>query len=110
VPLQSAGSDPLYKNYIPASHVEGKAAIWISENGSTGGVLYHNNTDGTCGFCNSQIGTLLPKGAKLRVVPPGNAAPKNSRARGAATEYEGNDAVPKAPPPDPQPNFFGGQP
>jgi SCP1.201-like deaminase len=110
VPLQSAGAHPLYDNYVPAGHVEGKAAIWIRENGSTGGVLYHNNPAGTCGFCNSQLKTLLPKGAKLRVVPPGNAVPKNAWAREGATEYEGNDAVPKDPPSNPQLNLFGGQP
>jgi hypothetical protein len=27
IPLQSADADPLFSNYIPAGHVEGKAAL-----------------------------------------------------------------------------------
>jgi len=107
VPLQSGQASPLYSNYPPASHVEGKAAIWIRENGSAGGVLYHNNTGGTCGFCNSQIRTLLPEGARLRVVPPGNAAAKNSRANESPTDYTGNGAMPNPPA---QHDLFGRQP
>jgi hypothetical protein len=110
VPLQSAERSPLYSNYPPAGHVEGKAAIWIREHGSSGGVLYHNNTDGTCGFCNSQIRTLLPKGSHLRVVPPRDAVAKKPLARQAPTEYEGNDAVLKTPPSNPQLELFGRQP
>jgi hypothetical protein len=110
VPLQSGQTSPLYSNYPPAGHVEGKAAIWIRENASTGGVLYHNNTGGTCGFCNSQISTLLPEGARLRVVPPGNAAAKNSRANEGPTDYTGNSAMPNPPPvpnPPAQDDLFG---
>jgi hypothetical protein len=54
----------------------------MRENGSTGGVLYHNNTDGTCGWCNSQIERLLPKDAELLVIPPADAvAKKNAEQR-----------------------------
>jgi hypothetical protein len=61
--------------------VEGKAAVWMRENNSSGGVLYHNHPGGTCGYCNSQIETPLPENARLRVVSPEGATPQNSRAR-----------------------------
>jgi hypothetical protein len=95
VPLQS-GPPGRYWNYPSAKHVEGRAAIWIRENDSSGGVLYHNNTDGTCGFCNAQIKRLLPKDARLDVVPPSDAIAKNSRARAGPTEYEGDVTMPKS--------------
>jgi len=98
VPLQSGGTNPAYRNYAAAGHVEGKAAIWIRENGSTGGVVYHNNTNGTCGFCNLQITTLLSEGAKFRVVPPENAVANNSMAQAGPTEYVGNARTPKLQP------------
>jgi hypothetical protein len=46
----------------------------------------------------------------IAVTPPGNAVPKNIWAREGTTEYEGNDAVPKIPPSNPQLKLFGGQP
>jgi hypothetical protein len=112
VPLQSGGGNPLYGNYSSAGHVEGKAAIWIRENGSSGGVLYHNNPGGTCGRCNGQIRRLLPEGARLRVVSPENAVPKNRRARVNPPPYVGDSAEPKPPepaPPNPQPDLLEGQ-
>jgi hypothetical protein len=51
IPLRSGNANPIYANYPAASHVEGKAATWIRENGSTGGIVYQNNPNGTCGFC-----------------------------------------------------------
>ena len=54
VPLQSLKTDqadPRYANYFSATHVEGQAAIYIRDNGSAGGVVYHNNPNGTCGQC-----------------------------------------------------------
>jgi hypothetical protein len=98
-----------FRNYPAAKHVEGKAAIWIRENGSTGGVLYHNNRDGTCGFCNAHLRTLLPQGARLRVVPPRDAIAKDAWARPGPTDYEGNAVVPKSPLIR-QPDLFGNQP
>jgi hypothetical protein len=106
VPLQSGERSPLYSNYSSAGHVEGKAAIWTRENDSSGGVLYHNNPGGTCGRCNAQIRTLLPEGARLRVVAPDNAVPKNRWARVRPPEYVGNSAGPKPPPPNPQLDLF----
>lgn len=34
VPLQSGDRDPLYSNYVSAGHVEGKAALWMRDDGS----------------------------------------------------------------------------
>jgi hypothetical protein len=68
------GRDLPYGNYPIASHAEGKAAAWIRDNGSSGGVLYHNNPGGTCGYCRIQAKFLLPEGVELRIVPPEGAA------------------------------------
>ena len=112
VPLRSPGASPLYNNYSPAGHVEGKAAIWIRQNNSTGGVVYHNNTDGTCGFCNSMLTTLLPYKSLLRVVPPRSAVAKDAWAIDYPKAYEGNSAIPKPPrlKLPPQQDLFGSPP
>jgi hypothetical protein len=107
VPLQSGGATPLFDNYSSASHVEGKAAIWIRDHGSTGGVVYHNNTDGTCGYCVSHVPTLLPEGARLSIVPPPDAVPKNSRYKASPIDRVGNE---KRPNPPAQGDFFARQP
>jgi hypothetical protein len=65
VRFQSGAADPGYRNYPAAKHVEGKAAIWIRENNSSGGILFHNHPGGTCGFCNLQLNTLLPEDVTL---------------------------------------------
>jgi hypothetical protein len=72
-------------------------------------VVYHNNTDGTCGACNSQVETLLPKDAVLWVFPPPDAIAKNAWARQNPTKYKGNADPPKPPPWNPQLNFFSGR-
>jgi hypothetical protein len=54
-----------YDNYESAGHVEGQAALWIRQNGSSGGALYHNHPNGTCWTCYSHLETLLPKGSVL---------------------------------------------
>jgi hypothetical protein len=97
VPLRSSKRTPPYTNYVPSGHVEGKAAVWMREHGSSGGVVYHNNTDGTCGFCNSQVGTLLPPGPRLWIVPPADAIAKNPWARQGLTDHVGNSAEPNLP-------------
>jgi len=107
VPLQSGGATPLFDNYSSASHVEGKAAIWIRDHGSTGGVVYHNNTDGTCGYCVSHVPTLLPEGARLSIVPPPDAVPNNSRYKASPIDRVGNE---KRPNPPAQGDFFARQP
>jgi hypothetical protein len=61
----------------------------MRENGSTGGVLYHNNTDGTCGWCNSQIERLLPKDAELLVIPPADAVAKKTRSNARSNPLQG---------------------
>ena len=94
-PLRSGDPDPLYANHPAAKHVEGKAAIIIRETGSSGGIVYHNNSEGTCGFCNSQIKNLLPEGATLVVVPPKNAVPIKQRADARPRPHIGNSQLPK---------------
>jgi RHS repeat-associated protein len=73
VPFQNGPRDLAYRNYESAAHADGKAAIWIRENNSSGGVFYHNNTDGTCGYCAGQIPRFLPEGVTMGIVPPTNA-------------------------------------
>lgn len=95
IPFSSGGADPKYKNYIPASHVEGKAAIYMRENGISSGIVYHNNTDGTCPYCDKMLSTLLEEGSSLTVVPPSNAvAPKPSWID-KVKKYIGNEKMPK---------------
>jgi hypothetical protein len=105
VPLGS-GRPGRFWNYPSAKHVEGKAAIWIRDNNSLGGAVFHNNTDGTCGFCNTQIGRLLPKDARLDVVSPSDAVAKNSMAKTGVAEYQGDETLPKLPPPIKQYEMF----
>ena len=97
VPFSSGNANPNYKNYIPASHVEGKSAIYMRENGINNGTVFHNNTDGTCPYCDKMLPTLLDEGSTLTVVPPTNAsAPKPSWVDTVKT-YIGNDKIPKKP-------------
>jgi hypothetical protein len=70
-------------------------------------VLYHNNTDGACGWCNSQIERLLPKDAELLVIPPADAVAKKRGATQDPTPYKGDDIMPKPPQ---QYDFFRKQP
>ena len=92
VSLQSGES--LYPNYVAAGHVEGKAALWMRENEASFGALWHNNPNGTCGYCDAQIGTLLPENATLQVFPPANAVANNSRAVAFPWTYTGNSKIP----------------
>ena len=57
--------------------------------------LYHNNTNGTCGVCDSMTSTFLPEGATLTIVPPANAVPNNSGAVTSPKTYAGNAREPK---------------
>jgi hypothetical protein len=104
VPLRSGGKSPLFRDYASAGHAEGKAAIWIRDHDSSRGVVFHNNTDGTCGYCNSQIETLLPENAILFSVPPPDAIASKRGATQNPTPYVGNRAMPKLPP---QYDLFG---
>ncbi len=67
----------------------------MNDNSIANGTLYHNNTNGTCGFCNNMTSTFLPEGATLTVIPPANAIPNNSRAIAVPKTYVGNDKTPK---------------
>jgi hypothetical protein len=97
VPFLSGDADPTYKNYPISSHAEGKAAIWIRQNRSTGGVVYHNNPQETCGYCNRQLETLLPNGSGLTVVPPVDAVAPDDSWVTIPTPYIGNKDVPRLP-------------
>jgi hypothetical protein len=99
VRLQSGAPNPAYRNYPPAKHVEGKAAIWLRENDSSGGVLFHNHPGGTCGLCDRQTRTVLPENVKLRIVPPANAVALRKLAQTDLVPYVGNSNIPKPPRP-----------
>ncbi len=93
--FKSGNPDLRYSNYPAAAHAEGKAALYMRENGIKEGTIYHNNTNGTCGYCDSMLETLLPENAKLNVVPPRNAVANNSRAVATPSSYIGNSNTPK---------------
>jgi len=99
VRLQSGTPDPAYRNYVSAKHAEGKAALWLRENNSSGGALFHNNPGGTCGFCDLQAQTLLPKGVNMRIVPPANAVATKKLAQTDMIPYVGDSKIPKPPRP-----------
>ncbi len=80
ITLQSGTKYPEFSNYPSSGHVEGKGAWFMREQNSIGGTLLHNNTDGTCGICNTNIPTLLPEGSERYVVPPKRATPGNSKS------------------------------
>ena len=82
-----------YKNYIAASHVEGKAAIYMRKNNIPEGVLYHNNPGGICPYCDKMLQTLLEKDSKLIVVPPKNAISKKYGWISHKKVYIGNDKI-----------------
>lgn len=95
IPLESGALHPNYLNYPASAHVEGRAAIAIRESGASGGTVYHNHPNGTCGLCHAHIPTLLPEGVPMRVVPPANAAAPNWTWHIQPSPYVGNNAVPK---------------
>jgi hypothetical protein len=65
----------------------------MRENGVKSGTVYHNNTDGTCPYCDKMLPTLLEEGSTLKVVPPeGSTAPKPSWVDTTKT-YTGNDKI-----------------
>ena len=94
----SGNGDPRYTNYRNNGHVEQKAALYMRENNISNAVVYHNNTNGTCGYCNTMTATFLPKGATLTVVPPKNAVANNSRAIDYVKTYTGTSNDPKISP------------
>ncbi len=95
IKFSSGKGNPNYVNYANNGHVEQKAAMYMNENNINNAILYHNNTNGTCGWCNNMTSTFLEEGATLTIVPPENAVANNSRAVIVIKTYTGNDKIPK---------------
>jgi hypothetical protein len=92
IPLVS-GKSPL-RNYAASGHVEGQAALIMREMEATSGRLLIDNPNGICGYCTSQVPTLLPKGATLEVnTPLGTVTPSGRWS--ASKTFTGNGADPK---------------
>jgi len=96
--FSSGDRDPKYNNYANNGHTEQKAAMYMGQNDILEGVLYHNNTNGTCGWCNTMTATFLDEGSSLTVVPPTNAVANNSKAIVYPKTFVGNDKTPKIDP------------
>lgn len=92
----SGGPTP-YPNYPNAGHVEGQSALFMRDDGINEALVFHNNPDGTCGFCVNMTETLLPENAKLTVVPPEGATPVKRGAIGYPKTFTGNGNDPKSP-------------
>ena len=95
ITFSSGSAVQKYKNYIPASHAEGKAAIYMRENSIKSGTIYHNNTDGTCPYCDKMLQTLLEEGSTLEVIPPKGAKASKSGWVDKPKTYTGNANIPK---------------
>lgn len=92
IPLVSGKS--LLPNYAASGHVEGQAALIMRERGATIGRLLIDNPNGICGYCTSQVATLLPKDAVLEVATPLGTVPPSARWTTSKT-FIGNAADPK---------------
>ncbi|MFY1623855.1 RHS repeat-associated core domain-containing protein [Micromonospora sp. WMMD735] len=92
IPLVSGTSS--LRNYSASGHVEGQAALIMRERGATRGTLLIDNPNGVCGYCNSQVPTLLPEGAVLDVRTPLGSVPPSGRWFNGKT-FTGNGADPK---------------
>jgi len=99
IPLQSGSKLPGFSNYPASGHVEGMAAIIISETGSAGGWVFHNHTSGTCNMCHTNIPTLLPEGVPMTVSAPPGTVPLDQYWHVTSEPYIGNANVPKPPKP-----------
>lgn len=66
IPLVSGKSG--LPNYAATGHVEGQAALIMRERGDTSGRLLFDNPNSICGYCTSQVPTLLPKGAIHQIL------------------------------------------
>jgi len=93
IPLVS-GRSPL-RNYAASGHVEGQAALIMRDRGATNARLLIDNPNGVCGYCNSQVPTLLPDGAVLTVVTPLGTVTPSARWFNGKT-FVGNSKSPKA--------------
>ena len=89
-----SGGKSQYGN-VSATHAEGKAAVYMRENGITEGTIFHNNPNGTCNYCDKGLATLLPEGSTLNVVPPASATAPNPYWVDGPKTYTGNSSFPK---------------
>ncbi|MFF3412596.1 RHS repeat-associated core domain-containing protein [Streptomyces sp. NPDC002742] len=81
-------------NYAASGHVEGQAALIMRAMGAKSGRLLIDNPNGICGYCTSQVPTLLPEGAVLDVrTPLGTVTPSGRWS--ASKTITGNDRDPK---------------
>ena len=62
----------------------------MADNGIDEAILYHNNPNGTCNMCNSNIPTALPTGARMKVVPPAGTVEPSRYWHVKADPYIGN--------------------
>jgi len=86
-------------NYAASGHVEGQAALIMREQimreqGVSRAELLMDNPNGICGYCTSQVPTLLSSGAELTVRTPLGTVPPSSRWFNGRT-FLGNAADPK---------------
>ncbi|MEV6667608.1 RHS repeat-associated core domain-containing protein [Streptomyces nigra] len=88
-----SGKSPL-QNYAASGHVEGQAALLMAEKGAKSGRLFIDNPKGICGYCTSQVPTLLPEGARLEVSTPLGTVTPSGRWSASKT-FVGNDREPK---------------
>ncbi|TDG04599.1 hypothetical protein E1N52_28370 [Paraburkholderia guartelaensis] len=93
--LYSGGK--VLSNYDSSGHVEGMAALIMRKGRITEAVVMHNHPSGTCHYCNGQVETLLPKNAKLKVIPPANAKAPTKYWYDQPVDYLGNSNDPKPP-------------
>ena len=92
-PLTSGRPSP--PNYIASGHVEGQAAMIMRQQQVQSATVYHDNPNGICGYCYSQLPTLLPEGAALDVVPPAGTVPPSNRWHNGGPSFIGNSSEPK---------------
>ena len=95
--IQLTSREPVLENYNASGHVEGQAALIMRERGAASATLEIDNPNGICGYCTSQVPTLLPEGATLDVQTPLGTVPRgptwsNSRI------FTGNARDPRPPP------------
>ncbi|MBR7833490.1 hypothetical protein KDL01_09450 [Actinospica durhamensis] len=81
-------------NYAASGHVEGQAAMMMRAEKATSATLYIDNPNGICGYCRSQIATLLPEGATLEVVTPLGTVEPTARWSSSKV-FTGNERYPK---------------
>lgn len=91
IPLVS--QEPIMENYVASGHVEGQAALIMRARGATSGTLRIDNLNRICGYCTSQVPTLLPDGAVLDVWAPLGTVPRGPTWSNSRT-FTGNSRDP----------------